>query len=172
MNRLVFVDESGAKTNMTRLRARVKGGQRAYEYTPGGHWSTKTMLGSMRADGATTCMTIDGATDTPVFRAYVEHVLAPCLRPGDIVVLDNLAPHKSPAVAVAIRAAGADIWFLPPYSPDFNPIEPMWSKVKSSLRTAKARNERALNNAIAYAFQSISHKDIKGWFKHCGYIIS
>lgn len=171
MNRLVFVDESGAKTNMTRLRARAKGGQRVNEHTPGGHWSTKTMLGSVRLDGSTTCMTIDGPTDTPVFRAYVEHLLVPSLNPGDIVVLDNLTPHKDPQAQTLIQNAGAALMPLPPYSPNLNPIEPMWSKVKSSLRTAKARNEHALNKAIAHAFQSISLKDIKGWFKHCGYII-
>lgn len=156
---------------MTRLRARAKGGQRVCEHVPGGHWSTKTMLGSVRLDGSTTCMTIDGPTDTPVFRAYVENLLVPSLVPGDIVVLDNLTPHKDPHAQQLIQNAGAVLLPLPPYSPDLNPIEPMWSKVKNHLRSAKARNERALNTAIARAFRSITPKDINGWFKHCGYVI-
>lgn len=92
----MFADESGAKTNMTRLRARAKGGRRVCEHVPAGHWSTKTMLGSVRLDGSTTCMTLDGPTDAPVFRAYIEHVLVSSLSPGDIVVLDSLTPHKDP----------------------------------------------------------------------------
>jgi transposase len=166
---LVFLDESGAKTNMTRLRGRAPRGQRVYESVPHGHWHTTTMLSSVRLDGSTACMVVDGATDTEVFLAYVENVLVPTLRPGDIVVMDNLAPHKSPAVATAIRAAGANIWYLPPYSPDFNPIEQMWSKVKEALRAFAARTQEDLVEAIAKALRSVTASDAKGWFTSCGY---
>ena len=106
------------------------------------------MISSIRRDGSTAAMTVDGATTSEVFRAYVEHILAPTLRPGDIVVLDNLSPHKDKAALALIEQAGAEVRFLPPYSPDFNPIEKMWSKVKALLRSAKARTDEALLTAI------------------------
>jgi len=168
-HRLVFLDESGAKTNMTRLYGRIIGGARVVDSAPGGHWCTTTMLSALRLDGSTAAMVIEGATDREVFEAYVQHVLIPNLRDGDIVVLDNLAPHKTPGIAVAIEAAGAEVWFLPPYSPDLNPIEKMWSKVKQFLRSAKARTEEALLNAIAAALQSVCSSDAQGWFGSCGY---
>jgi hypothetical protein len=122
-HRLVFLDESGAKTNMTRLYGRIIGGGRLVGRTPHGHWSTTTILSSLRLDGSTAAMVIEGATDRDVFEAYVQEVLIPSLRPGDIVVMDNLAPHKSPRIIAAIEAASAEVWFLSPYSPDLNPIE-------------------------------------------------
>ena len=115
-------------------------------------------------------MVIESPTDADVFQSYVEHVLVPSLRAGDIVVMDNLAPHKGSAVAGAIRAAGAEVWFLPPYSPDFNPIEKMWSKIKAFLRKLKARTEQALLAAIAAALKTISASDARNWFGSCGYI--
>jgi len=130
----VFVDETGAKTNMTRLRGRSEGGKRLVASAPGGHWCTTTLLSSMRLDAGTAAMVIESATDRDVFLAYVREILVPTLRAGDIVVMDNLSPHKTPAVAEIVRAAGAEVWYLPPYSPDFNPIEQMWSKVKAFLR--------------------------------------
>lgn len=165
----VFLDESGAKTNMTRLRGRAPRGQRVYDSAPHGHWHTTTMLSSVRLDGTTACMVVEGATDTDIFMAYVENVLVPSLRPGDIVVLDNLAPHKSPAVAAALRAAGADIRYLPPYSPDLNPIEMMWSKVKESLRAYAARTQEDLVEGIARALRTVTASDAQGWFTSCGY---
>ena len=165
----MFLDESGAKTNLTRLRGRAPRGQRVYDSAPHGHWHVTTMLSSVRLDGSTACMVIEGATDTEVFLAYVENVLVPSLRPGDIVVMDNLAPHKSPAVAQAIRTAGADTWFLPPYSPDFNPIEKMWSKVKEALRAFAARTQDDLVEAIAKALRLVTSSDAQGWFTSCGY---
>jgi len=113
-------------------------------------------------------MVIEGATDREAFEAYVRHVLIPNLRNGDIVVLDNLAPHKTPAIVAAIEAVGAEAWFLPPYSPDLNPIEKMWSKVKQFLRSAKARTEDALLKAIAAALRSVCSSDPKAWFNSCG----
>jgi transposase len=113
-------------------------------------------------------MVIEGATDTDVFVAYVEHVLRPVLKPGMVVVMDNLGPHKSPSVKEMINEAGAEIWYLPPYSPDLNPIEKMWSKIKELLRSAKARTSEELYDAIATALNKVSPSDAKGWFKHCG----
>ncbi|MCZ6586764.1 MAG: IS630 family transposase [Planctomycetota bacterium] len=169
LSRLVFLDESGAKTNMTRLYGRAFGGQRVVDTAPHGHWCTTTMLSSIRLNGTTAAMVIESPTDTAVFRAYVDRVLVPILRPGDIVVMDNLAPHKSPGVAKAIAAAGAAVWHLPPYSPDFNPIEKMWSKIKAFLRKAKARTPAALLDAIGAALQKVTASDATGWFEACGY---
>jgi transposase len=168
-HRLVFLDESGAKTNMTRLYGRIIGGARIVDSAPAGHWCTTTMLSGLRLDGSTASMVVEGATDREVFEAYAHHVLIPNLRDGDIVVMDNLAPHKTPSIVAAIEATGAEVWFLPPYSPDLNPIEKMWSKVKQFLRSAKARTEDALLKAIATALQSVRPSDAQGWFGSCGY---
>jgi len=167
--RLVFVDESGVKTNMTRLYGRAMAGQRAVDDTPSGHWCTTTMISSVRLDGSTACMVVDGATTKDVFKAYVEQILLSTLKAGDIIVLDNLSAHKNQEVRDLIESVGAELWFLPPYSPDLNPIEKMWSKIKSILRTLKARTEKALIDAIAKALDAITADDAKGWFKSCGY---
>ena len=127
------------------------------------------MIASVRLDGSSACMTIAGATDTLVFREYVRHVLCPSLRPGDVVVMDNLRPHKSAETLALIEAAGASVRFLPAYSPDLNPIEKMWSKVKASLRSAEARSLPALEAAITAALQSVTSQDAEGWFHSCGY---
>jgi transposase len=127
------------------------------------------MISSVRLDGTTACMTIDGATNTEVFQAYVREILVPTLRAGDIVVLDNLGAHKNDATLALITAAGAEPRFLPPYSPDLNPIEMMWSKVKALLRAAGARTHSALLQAIARALAAVSTEDAKHWFAHCGY---
>lgn len=127
------------------------------------------MIGAVRVDGTTATMVIEGATDTEVFRAYVRKVLVPTLRPGDIVVMDNLTPHKSEPTIALIEAAGASALFLPPYSPDLNPIELMWSKVKAALRAAEARSYHELLHAVASAFESVSSSDTRNWFAHCGY---
>jgi transposase len=167
--RLVFIDESGAKTNMTRLYGRAKAGQRVIDNAPEGHWCTTTMISSVRLDGSTACMVVDGATDKEVFQAYVQHILLPTLKVGDIVVMDNLSSHKNNQVKTMIESAGAQLRFLPPYSPDLNPIEKMWSKIKSILRTLKARTEKELINAIAKALEAVNSSDAKGWFESCGY---
>jgi len=157
---------------MTRLRGRAKKGQRIVDHTPHGHWCTTTMISSIRLDGSTACMAIDGATDADVFRGYVRHVLLPTLRQGDIVVLDNLSAHKNKETIELIESVGAEVWFLPPYSPDFNPIEKMWSKIKEFLRAAKARTQEVLLNAIAAALKTITSQDAVGWFQSCGYAAS
>jgi transposase len=154
---------------MTRLRGRAPRGQRLVMGCPHGRWTTTTMISSVRLDGTSACMTIAGATDTEVFRAYVRDILVPSLRPGDIVVLDNLRAHKSEATLALIAAAGAQTRFLPAYSPDLNPIEMMWSKVKTLLRAAGARSHSALLRAIAQALAAVTADDARNWFAHCGY---
>jgi transposase len=167
--RLVFLDQSGAKTNMTRLRGRAPKGQRLHACAPRGHWQTTTMIGALRLDGSTACMTIEGATDTEVFRLYVEEILLPALRPGDIVVMDNLSSHKSEPTLKRMEQAGVRVLFLPAYSPDFNPIEKMWSKLKAYLRKAEARTKEALEEAIAAGLQRVTAQDARNWFASCGY---
>ena len=154
---------------MTRLRGRAPRGERLHAKAPHGHWKTTTMISAVRLDGSTACMTIAGATDTLVFREYVKQVLCPSLRPGDVVVMDNLVPHKSIETLALIETAGASVRFLPAYSPDLNPIEKMWSKVKNSLRAAEARTLPELEAAIAAALQSVTAQDAEGWFRSCGY---
>jgi transposase len=127
------------------------------------------MISSIRLDGSTACMALEGATDTEAFRAYVREVLAPTLRPGDIVIMDNLSPHKSDQTLTLIVNAGAQVLFLPAYSPDLNPIEKMWSKVKGLLRSAEARTPAELITAIGHALAKITSQDALGWFTSCGY---
>lgn len=167
--RLVFIDESGAKTNMTRLRGRALRGERVYASAPHGHWQSTTMISSIRLDGATACMTVDGATDAEAFQMYARHVLCPSLRPDDIVIMDNLSPHKGEPVIQMIEATGAKVLFLPAYSPDLNPIEKMWSKVKEFLRAAEARTQEALIAAIGEALSKVTRQDAVNWFASCGY---
>lgn len=129
------------------------------------------MISSIRLDGTTACMTIDGPTDTEVFEAYVREVLCPSLRPHDIVVMDNLSPHKNPRTLALIAKARATVEFLPAYSPDLNPIELMWSKMKALLRRAEARTNTELLTAITDALRAITSEDAMSWFAHCGYSI-
>ena len=154
---------------MTRLRGRAPRGERVHARAPGGHWQTTTMLSSIRLDGSTACMTIAGATDTEVFRTYVREVLCPTLRPGDLVVMDNLSPHKNDQTLHLIEQTGAAVRFLPAYSPDLNPIEKMWSKVKQFLRSAEARDWEKLQTAIAAALATVTVQDARNWFAACGY---
>lgn len=167
--RLVFVDESGATTEMTRRYGRALGGQRVREATPAGHWRTLTVLGAMSADGLIATMAIEAPTDRDVFLGYLEQVLCPRLKPGQIVVMDNLSSHKVAGVRELIHAAGAQLLYLPPYSPDFNPIEKCWSKLKQKLRSLKARTLDALETAVAQAIPDISPQNAQAWFKYCGY---
>ena len=127
------------------------------------------MIAALRLNGAAAPMVIEGATDTAVFRAYVKHVLVPTLSKGEIVVLDNLSSHKGVEVEEMIEYAGAELWFLPPYSPDLNPIEKMWSKVKEILRAIEARCTEELYGAVGVALVQVTPKDAIGWFKSCGY---
>lgn len=169
VEKLVFLDESGAKTNMTRTHGRAPRGVRVVEKVPHGHWKTTTMISAVRTSGPFAAAVVGGATDTDVFLAYVEQALVPELREGEVVVMDNLSPHKHPRVRELIESAGARVLYLPPYSPDYNPIENMWSKVKSYLRSAAARTYEALLQAISAALAAITPEDCRGFFRHCGY---
>ena len=154
---------------MTRLRGRSPRGKRLHAAAPCGRWQSTTMISSSRLDGTTACMTIAGATDTEVFRTYIDKVLCPELRPRDIVIMDNLGAHKSPATLELIAARGAEARFLPAYSPDLNPIEKMWSKVKADLRRAAARTPETLDDAIGAALDKVTANDARDWFNSCGY---
>jgi len=162
---LIFLDESGVTTAMTKLRARCVGGRRIHEATPGGHWKIMTILGAMSLRGMIATMTIEEPTDADIFLAYVEQVLCPALQPGDVVVMDNLSSHKVAGVREWIESAGAELLYLPPYSPDLNPIEKAWAKLKQLLRSAKARTKEALEQAIADALKRISPENAKAWFR-------
>jgi transposase len=163
---LIFLDESGVTTSMTRLRARSVGGGRIHEATPGGHWKIMTILGAMSLRGMVAAMTIEEATDGDIFLAFIEQVLCPALKPGD-VVMDNLSSHKTTAVRTNIEKAGAELIYLPPYSPDMNPIEKAWAKLKDLLRAAQARTRDALEQAIGDALQRITPDNAKAWFRFC-----
>jgi transposase len=168
-SRLVFVDETGASTKMARLYGRAKRGERCVAALPHGHWKTTTFVGGLRLSGIGAPMTIDGAMDGPAFLAWVEHMLAPTLAPGDIVIMDNLPAHKPAAVRAAIERCGAELRLLPPYSPDLNPIEMAYSKLKALLKKASARTVEDLWTAIAEAIATITHRDCCGFFTAAGY---
>jgi transposase len=157
---------------MTRLRARAPRGERAYGRVPTNRGKNTTLIASMTAEGMGPCMAVGGSTKKAVFEAYVEEVLAPSLLPGRVVVMDNLGAHKGERVRKLIEERGCQLLFLPPYSPDFSPIEEAFSKVKALLRKAKARTRGALLEAIGRALEAVSTKDVRGWFGHCGYLLS
>jgi transposase len=165
----VFIDEFGATTNMTRRYARGPRGQRVVCKTPHGHWKILSTIAALDVNGIRTTCCFDGATDTEMFVGFVENFLVPKLRPGQIVVMDNLSAHKSPRVDRAIEAVGARALRLPPYSPDFNPIEMAISKMKSVLRKLACRSMDGLETALAQATRSITRSDARGFIKHCGY---
>lgn len=168
--RLVFIDESGFNTSMTRLRARAPRGKRAYGKVPRNRGKNQTLIASITLEGGMgEAMCIKGGTDGAVFEAYVEKFLAPSLREGQVVVLDGLGAHRSERVKEIIEGRGCDLVFLPPYSPDLNPIEEAFSKIKNIVRKFGARMREALNEAIAEALSEIKLEDVIGWFSHCGY---
>jgi transposase len=169
--RLVFVDESGASTAMDRTHGRSPSGVRVDGPVPHGHWKVVTLTAAVRLGGVpeAACLAFDGATDSAAFETYVGECLAPTLRPGDIVVMDNLACHKTAEVARLIAAAGAEVRYLPAYSPDLNPIERLFSKLKAWLRSAKARTVDGVIEAMGDALRAIRPGDILGWFTHSGY---
>jgi len=167
----VFLDESGVTTEMTRRYGRAPRGERVGEGVPVGHWHTLTVLGALTAEGLLAAMTVESPTDGEVFLAYLEQVLCPRLQPGQIVVMDNLAAHKVEGVRERIERVGAELLYLPPYSPDFNPIEPAWSKVKHRLRGAKARTLEALETTLAQALSAITAQNASAWFAPCGYAL-
>jgi transposase len=168
---LKFIDESGVNLAMTRRYGRAPRGERVVGAVPQNYGANVTMLAALSLQGVEAVMTIDGATDAEVFRAYVEHVLGPTLTPGDIVIMDNLRAHKVAGIRERIEASGARLIYLPPYSPDLSPIEPCWSKLKTLLRTAQARTRDALDVAIQQVLAAVTSSDADGWFHHCGYAL-
>ena len=168
-DRLVFLDETWAKTNMTRTRGRSLRGTRLTAKVPHGHWKTTTFLAALRTSGLTAPLVVDGAINGAVFLAYIEQQLVPTLRPGDMVVMDNLSAHKVSGVRRAIEAAGATVLYLPPYSPDLNPIETVFSKFKHLLRSAAERTVEALWNTCGRLLDQFSELECRNHFRHCGY---
>jgi len=154
---------------MTGLRGRAPRGRRIAEATPQGHWQVLTTLGALALRGSVGAMTVESATDGEVFLAYLEHVLCPRRPAGDVVVMANLSAHKVQGVRELLAGCGAELLYLPPYSPDFNPIQQCWSKVKSILRALKARSAEAQEQAVAQALAAISPENPRAWFAHCGY---
>jgi transposase/uncharacterized protein YnzC (UPF0291/DUF896 family) len=172
VKRLKFLDESGTNLGLTRLCGRAAPGQRVVEATPGYSGPHYTLVATLGWQEVTAPWIFEGAMNAAAFEAYVRTQLLPTLRRGDIVVMDNLSAHTGETIRQLIEARGARVQFLPPYSPDFNPIELCWSKVKTALRAAKARTFEALVDAVAQALRSISLTDIQAWFAHCGYALS
>jgi transposase len=166
---LVFLDESGVTTEMTRRYGWAPRPERVAEAVPAGHWRILTVLAALTTQGVLASMTIESPTDGDVFLAFLQQVLAPKLEPGHIVILDNLSVHKIPAVRAVIESRGAQLLYLPPYSPDFNPIEPAWSKLKQQLRRVKARVVEHLELAVAEAITTITAENACAFFRHCGY---
>jgi transposase len=166
----VFVDESGFHTSMTRLRARAPKGKRAYGKVPTNRGKNQTLIAAITLQGGMgESMTLEGATDAEAFEAYVEHLLAPSLREGQVVVLDGLGAHRTDKVRELLEGRGADVVFLPSYSPDLNPIEEAFSKIKQLVRKVGARGGEALVEAIAQALATVTTEDAAGWFAHAGY---
>lgn len=167
--RLVFIDETWAKTNMTRPRGRSRCGTRLVDKSPHGHWKTTTFVAALRTSGLTAPLVLDGAINGNSFLAYVRQVLVPTLRAGDVVVMDNLSSHKRVGVREAIEAVGAKLLYLPPYSPDFNPIELAFSKFKWLLRSAAERTVEALWNTCGQLLDRFTEHECRNYFRHCGY---
>ena len=169
--RLVFVDEAGTSVALTRRFARAPRGRRARGVVPRNRGRVTTLVASLTSAGVGPAMTVEGGTTTEVFEAYVDQVLAPALTPGQAVVVDNLAAHHGARVRELVEARGAELVFLPSYSPDLNPIEEAFSKIKALLRAAGARTREALFEAIGRALRAVTAADARGWFAHCGYPI-
>ena len=167
--RLVFLDESGASTAMDRTHGRAPSGVRVDGPVPHGHWKMITLTAAVRLDGVGACLAFDGATDSAAFQTYLGQCLAPTPRPGDVVIMDDLPCHKSAEVTRLIAASGAEVRYLPAYSPDLNPIERPFSKLKAWLRSAKARTVGGLIGAMGDALRAVGVDDIRGWFAHSGY---
>jgi len=169
--RLVFIDETWAKTNMTRLRGRAPQGERLIAKTPHGHWKTTTLIGALGIEGMRCATVVDGAINGEVFEAFVEQVLVPELRPGDIVIMDNLSSHKRERVRELVEAAHAQLEYLPPYSPDLNPIEMVFSKIKQLLRTLASRTQDALWQSMQSVLDKVTSSDAINCFRHAGYTL-
>jgi transposase len=157
------------KTNMTRLRGRARRGERLIDKTPHGHWKTTTLIAALGMSGIRCSTVVDGAVNGDIFESFVEHILIPELRPGDVVIMDNLSSHKRARTRNLIEAAGAEIEFLPPYSPDLNPIEMVFSKLKQLLRSLGLRTREALWSSMQGVLDQVTPRDAQNCFRHCGY---
>ncbi len=166
---MIFIDETWAKTNMTRLRGRAPRGERLIAKIPHGHWKTTTLIAALGIDGIRCSTVVDGAINGDVFEAFVRHVLLPELHPGDVVVMDNLSSHKRLAIRQLIESVGAKLVYLPPYSPDLNPIEHIFSKVKQLLRSLAYRTRKALWRSMQSVLDAVTTSDATNCFRHCGY---
>lgn len=166
---LVFLDETGVTTNLLRRYGRAARGVRVYDDAPFGRWQTSTFLAALRVTGLTAPGVFDGAIDGPSFLAYVEQILVPTLRPGDRVIVDNLSAHKVASVRRAIEQAGATLWYLPPYSPDLNPIELCFAKLKAIVRAARCRTLDTLWPLLGECLQHFSPEECRNYFRHAGY---
>lgn len=171
-SRLKFLDEAGATTVLTRLYARALGGARTTEAVPRNYAQSTSMIATLSVEGVAAPMLIEGSVDTLVFNAYCEQVLQPTLKSGDVIVLDNLTAHRASRIEEIAAHCKAEVLWLPPYSPDYSPIELMWSKVKGYLRKVKARTQIELEKAIAEALKNITVNDCLNWFRHCGYQVT
>jgi transposase len=167
--RLVFIDETWANTKMTRLYGRAPRGERVVGAVPHGHWKTTTLIAALDYTGVRCSMALDGAVNRLAFEAFVEQVLTPTLRPGDLVVMDNLSSHKGARTPELIRDARAELVYLPPYSPDLNPIEPAFSKIKQALRSLSLRTVDAMWSTMQSVLDRVTGSDAQGFFRHCGY---
>lgn len=171
VSKLVFLDESGFRLGTPPHYGWAPLGEKSQGRATHGSWCTMTMIGALALDGWRSLVTLDAATDGDVFLAFVEQQLAPSLRAGDIVVMDNLAAHKRPDCVAAIRAVGADVLFLPPYSPEYNPIEKAWAKLKATLRRLSTLTREAFDAAVVAAMDAISSADVRAWSRYAGYAI-
>ena len=168
---MIFIDETWAKTNMTRSRGRAPRGQRLVAKTPHGHWTTTTLIAALGITGMRCATVVDGAVNGDVFEAFVEQVLVPELRAGDVVIMDNLSSHKRVRVRELIEATGARLVFLPPYSPDLNPIELIFAKIKQSLRSLACRTRDGLWHAMQSVLDQVTPNDAANCYTHCGYTL-
>ena len=166
---LVFIDETGLNTKMIRLYGWARGGQRCVGRVPHGHWRTSTFICGLRRQEIAAPFVVDRPMNADIFQTYIARVLGPELRPGDVVIMDNLAAHKRPNVQSALKRYGATALYLPPYSPDLNPIEMAFAKLKAILRSAEERTVDALWNRLTYAIENLTPKDCENFFKHAGY---
>ncbi len=170
--RLKFIDESGVTTVLTRLFGRAAPGRRVREAVPKNYGQSTSVVSLIGLGGVETTMLVEGAVDTLVFNAFCENFARPCLKVGDVLVLDNLGAHRASRVEEIASSCGASVIWLPPYSPDFSPIEQMWSKLKTYLRKAKARTREELDRAISEGLKLITKSNCRSWFKHCGYQVA
>jgi transposase len=172
VRRFRFIDEAGINLAMTRLYGRAPRGERVRESVPRNYGVQTSLISSLSLAGVEATMSLEGAVDTEVFDAYVEKVLRPTIRNGEVIVLDNLTAHRASRIEKVAAECGATLIWLSPYSPDFSPIEMMWSKIKAAMRAAKARTREELEHAFDAALKLITEADCLGWFKHCGYQVT